>query len=99
MEDKIASVLGAFKEVRKVRDAHPSTLLMGTEACEGYLPFAAGPSLGDWGRGETYGHDILQDLLAGANGWVDWNLVLGALPACSSHRKYSFPHTLNDLHL
>lgn len=59
-----------------MRDAHPDALLIGTEACEGYLPFAAGPSLGDWGRGETYGHDILQDLLAGANGWVDWNLIL-----------------------
>lgn len=55
---------------------YPDKFFIGTEACEGYLPWKKGPLLGDWQRGETYGHDILQDLNAGASGWTDWNIVL-----------------------
>ena len=31
---------------------------------------------GEWRFGEGYAHDIIGDLNAGANGWVDWNLLL-----------------------
>lgn len=50
--------------------------ILGTEACEGYLPLMGGPSLGNWSRGEAYAHDIISDLNHHVSGWMDWNLVL-----------------------
>lgn len=50
--------------------------ILGTEACEGYLPFSRGPILGSWARGEAYGHDIISDLNHHVSGWTDWNLAL-----------------------
>jgi len=35
-----------------------------------------GPRIGNWERGEHYGHDILNDLESYAVGWMDWNMVL-----------------------
>lgn len=52
------------------------TYMFATEACEGYLPWNKGPYPGDWGRAETYAHDILGDLLSFAEGWTDWNAYL-----------------------
>ena len=49
---------------------------MATEACEGFLPWSQGPQLGSFARGETYAHDILQDLNHHAVGWTDWNALL-----------------------
>ena len=46
------------------------------EAAEGFEPWAQGPQLGSWWRLETYAYDMLQDLKAGARGWLDWNLLL-----------------------
>lgn len=31
---------------------------------------------GDWGRGEAYSIDIIEDLNHGSVGWADWNLAL-----------------------
>ena len=45
-------------------------------ACEGFLPWSQGPYLGSFERGETYAHDILQDLNHHAVGWTDWNALL-----------------------
>jgi hypothetical protein len=45
----------------------------------GYLPFAPGPALGDWTRGEHYGHDIIGDLNHYFIGWTDWNMVRATL--------------------
>ncbi len=50
--------------------------ILGTEACEGYFPLFPGPSLGNWSRGEAYGHDIISGLNHHVSGWTDWNLVL-----------------------
>lgn len=52
--------------------------MMATEACEGFLPWSKGVNPGDWGRAETYAHDILGDLNHWAEGWTDWNAWLGA---------------------
>ena len=35
------------------------------------MPWSTGVRLGDWTRGETYAHDILGDLNAGAHGWIE----------------------------
>eukprot|EP00808_Paulinella_micropora_P016713 g62067.t1 len=58
----------------RLEQAHliaPDKIMLGTEAC--HCPHVR---LGDWRRGEGYGHDILGDLLHWAVGWTDWNLVL-----------------------
>merc|ERR1711871_432971 len=52
--------------------------MIATEACEGFLPWSKGVNPGDWGRAETYAHDILGDLNHWAEGWTDWNAWLGA---------------------
>ena len=34
--------------------------------------------LGDWSRAESYATDIMENLLHGVGGWIDWNLALDA---------------------
>jgi glucosylceramidase len=65
-----------FSHVQSASQKYQDQFFFGTEACEGYLPWKRGPLLGDWKRGETYAHDILGDLNAGAGGWTDWNIVV-----------------------
>merc|ERR1712196_421322 len=66
-----------FGKLSEAHDAHPDKFILGTEACNGYIPVLdRGVKLGDWGRGELYGHDILNDVLNWAVGWTDWNIVL-----------------------
>ncbi|KAI1700264.1 glycosyl hydrolase family 30 TIM-barrel domain-containing protein [Ditylenchus destructor] len=60
-----ASLLGA------THDHHPDKFILATEACNGYLAPNTGPIMGDWGRGELYGKDIIEDLQNWAIGWVD----------------------------
>ena len=62
-----------FENVRTVRDMHPDLELIHTEGCDAY----------SHGRGETrareaehYAHDMIGDLNAGANGYIDWNILL-----------------------
>ncbi|KAJ4456772.1 putative O-Glycosyl hydrolase family 30 [Paratrimastix pyriformis] len=59
-----------FENLDLVHDMDSSKFLLATEACE------CPPAIGDWHRGEMYGHDILGDLNHWATGWVDWNLIL-----------------------
>eukprot|EP01050_Picozoa_sp_SAG11_P006422 SAG11_NODE_496_length_8931_cov_2.956015_9_plen_555_part_00 len=63
-----------FDAVAKLSAAHPCKLLLGTEACAG--PGAAATDSFGWARAESYAHDILGDLSAGAHGWIDWNMAL-----------------------
>lgn len=48
-------------------------LLIHTEGCTGYSKFK---SKDEVNNAEIYGHDILGDLNAGINGYIDWNMVL-----------------------
>ncbi|KAH7715833.1 O-Glycosyl hydrolase family 30 protein [Aphelenchoides avenae] len=50
--------------------------IIATEACNGYNAGEHTPLLGDWDRGEAYGHDIIQTLLNNVTGWTDWNMCL-----------------------
>ncbi|XP_038044273.1 lysosomal acid glucosylceramidase-like [Patiria miniata] len=54
----------------------PNMFLLATEACNGYLPDSPAVVLGSWERGESYSHDIIQDLSNWVAGWTDWNLAL-----------------------
>ena len=62
---------GHFEEVRKTREAFPDKELLFTEGC-----LEGGMKLGQWDRGERYARDIIGDFTHGANGWLDWNLLL-----------------------
>ncbi len=62
-----------FENISLTHDAFPGKILLHTEGCTGYSKFNPNEEIQN---GEIYGHDILGDLNAGANGYIDWNLVL-----------------------
>uniref|UniRef100_A0A915EQN3 Glucosylceramidase n=1 Tax=Ditylenchus dipsaci TaxID=166011 RepID=A0A915EQN3_9BILA len=67
---------GYFEDVAKAHEIQPDKFILSTEACSAYLPDQHFPLMGDWQRGEDYGHDILNGLKNWVIGWTDWNLVL-----------------------
>ena len=63
-----------FEALRVVRDAiGPQRELVFTEGCEFY---SAGSSYWELPHAENYAHEIIGDLEAGANGILDWNILL-----------------------
>eukprot|EP00029_Vermamoeba_vermiformis_P000310 TRINITY_DN1034_c0_g1_i1.p1 TRINITY_DN1034_c0_g1~~TRINITY_DN1034_c0_g1_i1.p1 ORF type:complete len:471 (-),score=165.50 TRINITY_DN1034_c0_g1_i1:42-1454(-) len=60
-----------FENLALAHSLAPNKFFLGTEATEG-----PGVIIGDWGRGEHYGEDMIGDLQNWANGWVDWNIIL-----------------------
>ncbi|KAJ0412608.1 hypothetical protein ATCC90586_006975 [Pythium insidiosum] len=75
---------GDFDKLAEFHRRHPDLFILGTEACEGYLPHLIGTGNGAklqdakvaWRRAENYAHDILGDVANFAAGWMDWNLML-----------------------
>ncbi|CAF0939439.1 unnamed protein product [Adineta steineri] len=65
-----------FYEMYITRLAFPQFFYFASEACEGYLHADEGPKMGMWRRGTNYALSIIGDLLVGATGWTDWNVVL-----------------------
>ena len=65
-----------FYELFLTKLEYPQFFYFPSEACEGYLKINQGPRLGMWKRGIHYALSIIGDLLVGASGWTDWNLVL-----------------------
>jgi glucosylceramidase len=77
VNDWFAWATKPFKAMSAVADKFPDKFMLATEACNGFIPVIdQGPKLGDWGRAERYGFDILRDMNAFAVGWTDWNIVL-----------------------
>ncbi|ETK91606.1 hypothetical protein F441_04996 [Phytophthora nicotianae CJ01A1] len=82
--DFILPGAGNFKNLEKFHKAHPDMFMLGTEACEGFLPgiigTGKGPSLDNpkkaWKRAQNYARDIIENSNNMAAGWVDWNLFL-----------------------
>lgn len=62
-----------FENISLVRDRYPDKLLIHTEGCTG---LSDPDSPDEFHNGEIYAHDIIGDLNAGANGYIDWNLML-----------------------
>ena len=62
-----------FENIYLTQKAIPEKLLIHTEGCTGYSKFK---SKDEVNNAEIYGHDILGDLNAGINGYIDWNMVL-----------------------
>ncbi len=62
-----------FENISLTREAFPTKLLIHTEGCTGYSKF---DSKDEVHNAELYGHEILGDLNAGANAYIDWNIFL-----------------------
>ena len=54
----------------QTHEEFPDKFLLYTEASSAPI------YIGDWGAGERYLHNIIQDLNHWVVGWTDWNLVL-----------------------
>ncbi len=64
---------GHFENIELTHKSFPDKLLIHTEGCTGYSHFNQNDEIRN---GEIYGHDIIGDLNAGTNGYIDWNLIL-----------------------
>lgn len=62
-----------FDNVKRVKEAFPSTNLLLTEACN--YPFSW-DTFDEWQWGEHYGENMIQDFNNGAVAWTDWNILL-----------------------
>lgn len=62
-----------FDAVRVARERYPESELIHTEGC---TVFSAGKGQTDATDAERYAHDMIGDLNAGANGYIDWNILL-----------------------
>lgn len=62
-----------FEALQCIRDKYPDKELIFTEGCVEYSKFA---TAGQSQNAEMYAHDIIGNLNAGMNGYIDWNLIL-----------------------
>ncbi len=62
-----------FESVALVREKYPEAELYFTEGCVEYSRFADSNEVY---KAEMYAHDMLGNLAAGINGYMDWNLLL-----------------------
>ena len=74
-----------FENIQLVHDAFPDKLLFHTEGCTGYSKFNKNDEVQN---GEIYAHDILGDLNAGINAFLDWNLILDYNGGPNHKRNY-----------
>ncbi|CAJ1398647.1 unnamed protein product [Effrenium voratum] len=65
-----------FENVRQLADLRPDKHILFTEGCQelGGRPLSS--VMGDWKLGERYSMNIIADVNAGCEGWIDWNLCL-----------------------
>ena len=62
-----------FNNVRLVHEAYPEKNLIFTEGC----PESFNPAMyNNWGLGEAYGRNMINDFNNGTVGWTDWNVLL-----------------------
>lgn len=62
-----------FDAIRAVKKVFPEQKIFFTEGCVEYSRFA---DSGEINKAEMYAHDMLGDLKAGCNAFLDWNLLL-----------------------
>lgn len=62
-----------FENIKLLKEKFPDKLLIHTEGCIEYSKFKNENQILN---AEKYAHDILGDLNSGANGYIDWNMVL-----------------------
>lgn len=61
-----------FDQVRDFRKQNPRAIMLHTEGCEAFTNGTGNAPANP----EHYAHDIMGDLNAGANGYIDWNILL-----------------------
>ena len=62
-----------FENIDICRQLFPNKLLIHTEGCVGYSNLRNSDEVKN---AEIYAHDIIGDLNAGSNGYIDWNILL-----------------------
>lgn len=62
-----------FENIKLVREKYPQKLIIHTEGCTGFSIRKRSRQIPN---AEIYAHDIIGDLNAGANGYIDWNILL-----------------------
>ena len=74
-----------FENIRLVREQFPDKILIHTEGCTG---FSDVNSPDEYQNGEIYAHDIIGDLNAGSNGYIDWNIMLDSKGGPNHKKNY-----------
>ncbi len=74
-----------FEEIALTKNQFPGKLLFHTEGCTGFSHFRKEDEVQN---GEIYAHDMIGDLNAGINGFIDWNLVLDHKGGPNHKRNY-----------
>ncbi len=62
-----------FEALALIRDKYPDKEIIFTEGCVEYSRFGAADVVAN---AEMYAHDIIGNLNAGMNTWIDWNIAL-----------------------
>jgi len=65
-----------FDNVRRVVELRPDKHVLFTEGCQELAGLDLSSKLGYWKYGERYAMNIINDINAGCEGWIDWNLCL-----------------------
>ena len=65
-----------FENIKTFKELYPDKLSIHTEGCTGYERLWFRKKIRRVPNAEIYAHDIIGDLNAGANGYIDWNMML-----------------------
>lgn len=65
-----------FENIELVRNTYKDKLIIHTEGCTGYEKSWLKKRRRMVPNAEIYAHDIIGDLNAGSNGYIDWNMLL-----------------------
>ena len=85
-----------FENIATFKDLYSDKLAIHTEGCTGYEHLWFRKKLRRIPNAEIYAHDIIGDLNAGANGYIDWNMMLDYHGGPTHvHNKCNSPIMLN----
>ena len=76
-----------YDNVKRVKEAFPTTNLLLTEACN--YPFSW-DTFDQWQWGENYGENMIQDFNNGAVAWTDWNILLDEIGGPNHVQNFCF---------
>ena len=83
-----------FENLQMFREKYPDKILLHSEGCTGYSNFNPNDEIHN---GEYYARDILGDLNSGANGYIDWNVMLDHQGGPNHKKNYcNSPIMLNE---
>mmetsp|Transcript_33914 Transcript_33914/g.91821 ORF Transcript_33914/g.91821 Transcript_33914/m.91821 type:complete len:668 (-) Transcript_33914:142-2145(-) len=65
-----------FENVRRVAELRPDKHILFTEGCQELAGIELSSEFCNWKFGERYAMNLIADINAGCEGWIDWNLCL-----------------------